>query len=206
MVLLHSSSLFRSTRNTMTMRTNYQWFKKLIFASTWNSLTYLMRSLGSSRLLTLNSDIVCESWAKNVECCYSLLYWENITALCQRSPWQTLWSVYHEKQDQQPLTEMYSFVLNFFDIRNESRINRPIYPPIGALRCHRGPKIQSLSPQNKISTPQIEIWNQQSFYQSVSFSLLQFIDGALPAAVTWNDITRSVPELPLVKLDGCLGC
>ena len=78
-------------------------------------------------------------------------------------------------------------------------------PPIGALRCHSGPKIQNLTPQTELNPSNTR--NQWSFCQSVSFFVLRFIDGAVPAAVTWNNITWSVPALPLVKLDQrCTSC
>jgi len=55
----------------------------------------------------------------------------------------------------------------------------PSILPVGWPRCHMGPKIQSLTPQIKICN----IRDQQSFCLSVYFSVLQFIDGAVPVAV-----------------------
>jgi len=61
----------------------------------------------------------------------------------------------------------------------------PFIPLIGGPCCHMGSKIRSLL------TPKIKLCNsriQWSFCQSVSFPVLKFTGGAVPAAVTSNNI------------------
>ena len=96
-------------------------------------------------------------------------------------------------------------------MRNQSRVSRPRYPNWGAARSQGTQNSEPNTPkQNNFPPPKLKYETLEiSEFLSIRVlfcPVIYSIDGAVLAAVTWNNIIWSVLALPLVKLVGCLRC